>query len=217
MAVYDLEEQEQIDELKAWWAQWGNLITGIAVAFAVASVGWQGWKWYERKQSAEAAGLYAAVEKAASTGDAASVREATGKIVEDYSGTAYATLASLRSAKIQADAGEADNAALPLEWVMKNADLPAVRDIARLRLAAVRLNAGDAAAAESLMAAPVDETLKVRYNDLRGDVLVAAGKLDEARAAYDAAIDAINASPVMGDRSIEIIRLKRDALIGGAS
>jgi len=48
-------------------------------------------------------------------------------------------------------------------------------------------------------------------------VLVAAGKLDEARAAYDAAIDAINASPVMGDRSIEIIRLKRDALIGGAS
>jgi len=216
MAVYDLEEQEQIDELKAWWAQWGNLITGIAVACAVASVGWQGWKWYQRKQSAEAAGLYAVVENAAAKGDAATAREATGKIVDEYGGTAYATLASLRSAKIQADAGDTDNAALPLEWVMKHADLPAVRDIARLRLAAVRLNAGDAAAAEALLKETVDETLTVRYNDLRGDVLVAAGKPDEARAAYDAAIAAINASPVMGDRSIEIIRLKRDALSGGA-
>jgi len=216
MAVYDLEEQEQIDELKAWWARWGNLITGIAVAFAVASVGWQGWKWYQRKQSAEAAGLYAVLEQAATAGDAATAREMTGKIVDDYSGTAYATLASLRSAKIQSDAGDSDNAALPLEWVMKNADLAAVRDIARMRLAAVRLNAGDAAAAEALMADPVDETLRVRYNDLRGDVLVAAGKPVEAKAAYDAAIEAINASPVMGDRSIEIIRLKRDALAGGA-
>lgn len=216
MAVYDLEEQEQIDELKAWWARWGTLITGIAVAFAVASVGWQGLKWYQRQQSAEAAGLYAVVEKAAAAGDAATAREATGKIVDDYAGTAYATLASLRSAKIQADAGDADNAALPLEWVMKNADLPAVRDIARLRLAAVRLNAGDAAAAEGLLKDGVDETLVVRYNDLRGDVLVAAGKPAEARAAYDAAVEAINASPMMGDRSIEIIRLKRDALAGGA-
>ncbi len=216
MAVYDLEEQEQIDELKAWWNKWGNLITSIAVACAVASVGWQGWKWYQRQQSAEAAGLFAVVEKAAAAGDAAAAREATGKIVGEYGSTPYATLASLRSAKIQADAGETDNAALPLEWVMKHADLPAVRDIARLRLAAVRLNAGDAAAAESLLTDPVDETLMVRYNDLRGDALVAAGKPAEARAAYEAAIESLNASPVVGDRSIEIIRLKRDALAGGA-
>ena len=41
MAVYDLEEQEQISELKAWWAQYGNLVVTLAVVAALSSVGWQ--------------------------------------------------------------------------------------------------------------------------------------------------------------------------------
>ena len=49
MAVYDLEEQEQISELKAWWAQNGKWITTLAVVAALASVGWQGWQWYQNR------------------------------------------------------------------------------------------------------------------------------------------------------------------------
>ena len=65
MAAYDLEEQEQISQIKAWWDTYGNLVTGIALAAAVAAVGWQGWNWYQGKQSGEASVLYAAVQKAA--------------------------------------------------------------------------------------------------------------------------------------------------------
>lgn len=216
MAVYDLEEQEQLDELKAWWARWGTAITSAVLAVAVASVGWQGWQWYQRKQSGEAAAMYAMVDKAARENDAAAARQAAGQIVEKYSGTAYATLAAMLSAKVQAQAGDHENAALPLQWVMDNAKQPVMRDIARLRLAAVKLNAGDAAAAEALLGEAPDASLEVRYHDLRGDVLASAGKVDEARKAYDEAIAAANASPVAGDRSPEIIRLKRDALSEGA-
>jgi len=215
MAVYDLEEQEQLDELKAWWAQWGNLITGLVVAVAVASLGWQGWKWYQRKESANAGALYAVVQNAASKHDAAGVREATGEILEKYSGSAYASLSAMISAKVQAEAGDRENAALALEWVMKHAALPVERDIARLRLAAVKLDAGDTAAAEALLAEAPAESLTVRYQDLRGDVLAAAGKPQAAREAYDQALAVAGANAAAGDGSSEIIRLKRDALPGG--
>jgi len=215
MAVYDLEEQEQLDELKAWWAQWGTLITSLVVAVALASLGWQGWKWYQRNESANAGALYAMVQNAAAKNDAAGVREATGQILEKYSGSAYATMAAMISAKAQADAGDRDNAALALDWVMKHAELPVTRDIARLRLAAVKLDAGDLAAAEALLADAPAASLAVRYQDLRGDVLAAAGKIGAAREAYDQALAVAGANPVAGDRSSEIIRLKRDALSGG--
>ena len=217
MAVYDLEEQEQLAEIKAWWAQHGRLITTVVVIAAVASVGWQAWQWYQRKQSAEAAALYGVVQNAAVQNDAAAARQATGKILESFDTTAYASLAALLSAKVQLAAGDHANALLPLQWVVEHADLPVVRDIARLRLAAVHLDAGDVAKAQALLDAEPVPSLAVRYHDLRGDVAAAAGDADAARKAYQTALDAADAVAMAGDRSAEIIRVKRDALAGGAN
>ena len=217
MAVYDLEEQEQLAELKAWWAQWGRLITSVVVVAAVASVGWQAWQWYQRKQSAEAAAMYAVVQTAAAQNDAAAARQATGKILESFDTTAYASMAALLSAKVQLAAGDHENAILPLQWVMEHAELPVVRDIARLRLAAVQLDAGAVDKAKALLEAEPVPSLAVRYHDLRGDVAAAAGDADAARKAYQTALDAADAVAMAGDRSAEIIRVKRDALAGGAN
>ena len=186
------------------------------VAAAVASLSWQGWQWYQRKQSAEAAALYSTVQRAAAENDAAAARQATGQILEKFDGTAYAPLAALTSAKVQFAAGDAGNAALPLQWVADNAAEQTLRDIARLRLAAVKLDAGEVDAAQALLATPTVPMLGVRYHDARGDVLVAAGQPAAAREAYQAAIDAATAINAGGDRSVEIIRLKRDALSGAA-
>ncbi|MCB1961042.1 MAG: tetratricopeptide repeat protein [Rhodocyclaceae bacterium] len=216
MAVYDLEEQEQLAEMKAWWAQYGQLISTLVVAVAVASLSWQGWQWYQRKQSAEAAALYSVVQRAAAQNDAAAARQATGQILEKFDATAYAPMAALLSAKVQIAAGDAANAALPLQWVADHAAEPTLRDIARLRLAAIKLGAGELDAAQAALAAPMAPMLGARYHDLRGDVLVAAGKPEEARTAYQAAIDAAGEINAAGDRSVDIIRLKRDALSGVA-
>src|SRR5256885_13737610 len=74
----DLEEQEQVAELKAWWTQHGNRVLAVVIAVAVAVVGWQGWRRYEHRQAAQASVLYDKLSKAAQAGDAKAPREAPG-------------------------------------------------------------------------------------------------------------------------------------------
>jgi predicted negative regulator of RcsB-dependent stress response len=215
MAVYDLEEQEQISELKAWWTQYGKFVTAVAVAAAVASVGWQGFRWYQNKQSAEAGALYFSVQQAAEQGDAQKAREAAGQIIEKYSGTAYAEMAALLSAGVQVAAGDEQNARAQLEWLADKGSDAALKDLARLRLATVLLDQGaHADALARLQGAPVAQ-LKARFEDLRGDVLAASGKTAEARAAYQAALDAIAAGGTDGGEMLrEVVRVKSQALEG---
>ncbi|THF59229.1 YfgM family protein [Pseudothauera rhizosphaerae] len=214
MAVYDLEEQEQISELKAWWAQYGKFVTALAVAAALASVGWQGWRWYQGKQAAEAGALYHAVQQAAEQGDTQKAREATGQLIAGYGGTAYAQLGALLSASVQFERGDLDNARAHLQWASAEGRDPALRDVARLRLATVLLQQGkhDEALAE-LAPAPATP-FAARFADLRGDVLAAAGKPAEARAAYQAALDAIGNGTDGGATLREVVRVKLEALEG---
>ena len=188
MAVYDLEEQEQIDELKTWWKQYGNLVTTVITVVAVAVVAWQGYNWWRRDQAAQAAEVYAVLERAASANDVKRAREAAGELIDKFSGTSYAGLAALLSAKLQFDSGDLKNAKLQLAWAADHGKDVELRDLARLRLAAVLLDekAYDEALAQ-LAAAPV-EPLTARYAEVKGDVLAAQGKSVEAKAAYAAAL-----------------------------
>lgn len=192
MAVYDLEEQEQLDEIKTWWKQYGNQVTAVLVVAAVAGVGWQGWNWWQREQSTQAAAVYAIVEKAAGEHDAKRAREATGELIDKYSGTAYAAMAVLMSARLQVEAGDLKTAKLQLGWAMDNARDDEMRDLARLRLAAVLLEEK-----------AYDEALKhlsnnplgpfaPRYAELKGDILAAQGKSAEAKGAYQYALSKLD-------------------------
>lgn len=214
MAVYDLEEQEQISELKAWWAQYGNLVTTLATVAAIVAVGWQGWQWYQNRSAVEASAMYFAVEQAVEAQDAQKARDAAGQLIGQQGGTVYAQLAALRSAGLQFEKGELDNAVGQLEWAAKDGKDRALRDLARLRLAAVLLQKGDVAGALArLEAAPID-AYKARFADLRGDVLAAQGKPVDARAAYQAAIDALGADQGQSATLREVVRLKLESLEG---
>jgi predicted negative regulator of RcsB-dependent stress response len=188
MATYDLEEQEQLDELKTWWKMHGNLVTAVVVAVAVVVLGWQGWNWWQRKQAAGASLLYAAVQQAAATGDAKRARDITGELIDKYSGTSYAGMAALLSARVQNDAGDAKTARAELSWAAENAKDDASRDLARLRLAAALLD--DKAYDEALkqLATAPSAAFVPRYAELKGDILAAQGKDAEAKAAYQAAL-----------------------------
>lgn len=215
MAVYDLEEQEQISALKAWWERYGTLVTSLVVAASLASVGWQGWQWYQNRKAGEAAALYFVVQQAAGSQDAQKARDSAGRLIGDYSGTAYAQLGALLSAGVQFDSGDLDNARAQLEWAADKGKDEALRDVARLRLAAVLLQKGEYdAALTRLQAAPAAIAYAPRFADLRGDVLAAQGKPAEARAAYQAAIDALFA---LGDEAVtlrEVVRVKLESLEG---
>ncbi|TRZ93798.1 MAG: hypothetical protein D4R84_09820 [Rhodocyclaceae bacterium] len=192
MAVYDLEEQEQLDELKTWWKQYGNLATAMAAIVAVGIVGWQGWNWWQRDQSAQAAAVYAVVERATGEGDAKKAREATGELIDKFSRTAYAGMAVLVSARLQMEAGDLKTAKLQLGWTVDNARDDETRDLARLRLAAVLLEEKAYDEAQKQLAREPAGPFVPRYAELTGDILAAQGKPEEAKAAYQKALSKLD-------------------------
>jgi predicted negative regulator of RcsB-dependent stress response len=210
MAVYDLEEQEQLDELKAWWRQYGNLVTTALTVVALALAGWQGWNWWQRAQHSEAAAIYGSLQEAAAQHDAKRARELAGMLIDQYGRTKYASMGALLSARAQVDGGDAKSAKLQLEWAADKSGDPALKELARLRLVGVLLDekAYDDALAR-LSAAPA-EGFEARYHDLRGDVLQAQGKSAEAQQSYAAAVAALDGQLKLAHdnekRSLESLR-----------
>lgn len=214
MAVYDLEEQEQISEIKAWWAQHGSKVTAVVVIAALVSVGWQGWQWFQNRNAAEAGAMYFAVEQAADRQDAQKARDGAGQLIGQHAGTTYAQLGALVSAGVQFDKAELDNARAQLEWAATSGNDPLLRDLARLRLAAVLLQKGEHDAALARLEAVPADAYKARFADLRGDVLAAKGSTAEARVAYKAALDALGVADPQSGVVREVVRVKLESLEG---
>ncbi|EGJ12225.1 MULTISPECIES: tetratricopeptide repeat protein [Rubrivivax] len=190
----DLQEQEQLDALKAFWKRYGNLVTWLLIAALAAYAGWNGWNYWQRDQALKASAMYDELDRAAAAGDADKTARIFGDLKDRYPGTAYAEQGGLAAAKVQFEKGQVDAAKASLTWVAANAAEDEYRTVARLRLAAVlaaakqfdqalaELDAAKAAGFEALVA------------DRRGDVLAAAGREAEARAAYEAAYKAMDDS-----------------------
>ena len=185
----DLEEQEQVAELKAWWTLHGNWVLAVVIAAAVAVVGWQGWRWYEHGQAAQASVLYDTLSKATQAGDAKALRDAAGTLVESYPRTLYASMGALLAAKFYFERNDLKNAKAQLQWVIEHSPAEDFRDLARLRLAAVLVDEKAYDEALKLLDAPHAPAYDAQYAALRGDVLVAKNQLAEARAAYQSALE----------------------------
>jgi predicted negative regulator of RcsB-dependent stress response len=210
--AYDLEEQEKLDALRAWWDRYGTLCAIVIFVFVAAVVGWRGWQWYESHQSNQAMGYFEALETASGQQgeDAvARIKAASATLRKDFSGSGYASRGVLVAAQALQARKDLDGARGQLEWLVKNGSDPALVPLARLRLAGVLLEQKqyDQALAQ-LNNAPAE--FSALYADRRGDILLAQGKPAEARAAWQSAVKELGADPVA-----QIVQLKIDAL-GGA-
>jgi predicted negative regulator of RcsB-dependent stress response len=183
----DLQEQEQLDELKAFWKQYGNLITGVLTLALLAFAAWNGWNWYQRDQAKKAGAMFEALELAAAAGDAARGAQVLKDLQERFPRTAYAQQGGLLAAKLLAEKGQPDQARAALTWVADNAAEDEYKTIARLRLAGVLLEAKQHDEALKQLAGATAPEFAALVADRRGDVLLAQGKKDEAKAAYEAA------------------------------
>lgn len=209
MATYDLEEQEQLASIKAWWKQYGGLIVAIAVLVSAVFSAWNGWKWYQRSQAANAAVAYEQLQKAARTNDLKATRDAAGTILEQYPRTIYASLAAMLSAKVHFQAGDIKTARVQLQWVVSNASLDEIKSVARLRLANVLIDDNAAAEAVKLLEGNAEKGFEGLYAAMRGDILFAQNKITEARAAYKSALDSgAGLDPAMR----QLVLVKMDAL-----
>jgi predicted negative regulator of RcsB-dependent stress response len=185
----DLEEQEHVDELKAWWSRYGTSVVSLAAALAIGATGWALWRNYQAGETAKASAVYDNLAKAAQAGDAKALRDSGGALTEGFPRTLYASMGALVSARFYFDRNDLKSAKAQLQWVIDRSPSDDLRELARLRLGGILLDekAHDEALkiADTAHAAAYD----AQYAALKGDVLVANGQAAEAKAAYKLALD----------------------------
>jgi predicted negative regulator of RcsB-dependent stress response len=211
MAVYDLEEQEKLSALKAWWEQYGNIVSGVVLAICVTIIAVQGWRWYTRAQSEKAAVLYNAVSQSIQSNANDKAKDAGAQLLDKYPSSAYAPRGALLLAKLAVDAKDPATAKKHLQWVIDRSSEDEMKQVARLRLAYVLLDEKAYDEALRTLDAKHDEALDGLYLDTRGDILAAAGKPAEARAAYQEAL--LKLDPKGQHRAL--VQLKADSLGDG--
>jgi predicted negative regulator of RcsB-dependent stress response len=183
----DLQEQEQLDALKAFWNKQGNLITWVLILLLGAYAAWNGWQYWQREQAQKAGALFEELDRAALAGDVDKVTRVFTDLKERNPGTAYAQQGGLLAAKVQIAKGQIDAAKASLSWVADNALEDEARQLARLRLAGVQADAKQYPDALKTLDAVKGEGFDALAADRRGDVLMAQGKKAEALVAYQAA------------------------------
>ena len=219
----DLEEQEQLEQVKAFWKHYGNLITWALIVVLGGFAAWNGWNWWQRDQSAKSGSMFDQLDKAAQAGDADQAARVFADMKERYPRTAFTQQGGLLAAKVQADKGQADAALATLAWVGTNAAEAEYQTIARLRAAGILLDQKKYDEALKQLDGATAPDFQALAADRRGDVLLAQGKKDEAKAAYakawqamdaktdyrrliDAKLTALGAAPAEPDKTAEVAK-----------
>ena len=206
--AYDLEEQEQLATMKAWWEQYGRLVIVLVVGGLVTVGGIRGWHYYRNSQSTAAVVLFEQLQRAERASDHKKVRDIAAQVIDNYGSTPYAALSALSAAKSAFDTGDLAAAKTRLQWVIDKAGEEEARDVARLRLARVLFDEKKLDEAIKLLETKPGGSFVGLYAGLRGDVLSVHGKRQEARSAYQLALEKSDAASPLR----QILQLKLDAL-----
>lgn len=209
--AYDLEEQEQIASLKAWWDKYGNVATWVLIAGLAAYSGWTGWNIYQGKQAGQASALYDQLQAAAEAKDNAKVLRVATDMENQFAGTAYAPMSALVAAKSAFDANDLKTAKAQLQWAAEHGK-DEFKAVAKVRLAGVLLDEKAYDEALKVLGGDVPVQFAGVIADRKGDVLAAQNKLAEARTAYKAALDATDKK----NPGRQLIQMKLEAIGGTA-
>ncbi len=183
----DLEEQEQLDELKHFWKQYGDLITWALIVVFGAVAAWNGYQYWQSRQASQATVLYDEVERAALSGDMARLDRSLADMKDRFGGTVYAGQAGLLAAKTYYDKGNIDASRAALTWVVDKASDDGYQSIAKLRLAGILFETKAYDEALKLASGSFPKDFAALAADRRGDILAAQGKKAEAKAEYQTA------------------------------
>lgn len=189
--AYDLEEQEQIASLKAFWSKFGNLITWVLIAVLGTFAAYNFYNARLRTQSGEASALYDQLAPAIAAKDSAKIARIVSDVETKYKDTAYASMSALAAAKVAFDANDLKAAKTHLNWAIANGNVE-YQSIAKVRLAGVLLDEKAYDEALKVLATVTAKEFAGIAADRKGDILVAQNKLVEARAAYEAALKAMD-------------------------
>ncbi len=205
------DEQETLDNLKAWWASWGNAVTWALLVVLLALAGWSGWNYWQRRQTAEAAVLYEQFQQAAGANDVAHVRRVASDMEQSFKRTPYAQMTAVGAAAALYQSGDTEGAKAQLQWTIDHARDDAYRQIAQIRLAGVLLDQKSYDAGLALVSGDGNDAFAALRADRRGDLLAAEGKRADARTAYQDALKQLASDDAS---THQLIQLKLDSLGG---
>ena len=206
--AYDLEEQEQLESIKAWWKKHGNWITWVLIIALGCYAAYAYWGYYQRKQAAQASQLYYEMQNAVMADDNERALRVAKDTQEKFGSTAYAPMVTLVAAKMAYEDNNTDVAKEQLKWVVDNAKQDGYKTIARIRLAGILLDEKAYDEGLSLLSANFPTAFASLVEDRKGDFYVAQNRLDEARTAYRAALDKAD----QNDPGRQLIQLKLEEL-----
>lgn len=180
----DLEEQEQLDQFKHFWKQYGNLISWVLVAVFGAIAAWNAYQYWQRSQALQAASMFELVERAVAAGDAERVSRSFGDMKDKLGRAVLTQQAGLLVARFHQLRQDTAAAEAALSWVAQSASDEGYQALARLRLSALALDAKSYDQALKHLEAPVPAAFQALVADRRGDILLAQGQRDAAIQAY---------------------------------
>jgi predicted negative regulator of RcsB-dependent stress response len=188
----DLEEQEQLDQLKHFWRQYGNLITWGLIVVLGAVAAWNGYNVWQRNQSLQAAAMYDEVEKVVKGGDSQKGERAFLDMKERFPSAVYTQQAGLMVAQLAYASGKTDSSKSILGWLVENASDNGYASVARLRLSALLIDGKSYDDAIKLLGGGISVEFSPLADDRRGDIYILQGKKSEAIAEYQKAFRALD-------------------------
>lgn len=215
----DLEEQEQVDQLKAFWQKYRNLITAVVTAALFAYAAYSGYQWWRTSQATAASQLYETMMGAINKGDKDQTLRAADDLQKQFSGTPYAAMSSLIAAKIAADTRDVAKAMDYLRWAAKNASDEGYMALAKLRLIAQLIEQGtakDFAEADAILKEKPVAGFEALWLERRGDWYLAQQNIPEARKTYEAAWVQLNQVKEFPEEARRLLKVKLDA-VGGVA
>jgi predicted negative regulator of RcsB-dependent stress response len=184
---YDLQEQEQLAQIKHFWSRYGNLITWTLIAVLTAVAGWNGWNYWQRQQAIQAAAIMEELDRVAQTQDMDRLQRVWADMQAHGAKTLQAQHAGLMVAQASSQAGQPDLARQALQAVVQNSPDVALVAVARLRLASLELDHNNLDAAAAVLSASFPPEFEALQSDRLGDLHALNGQADNARQAYQTA------------------------------
>lgn len=189
---FDLEEQEQLDQLKHFWTTWGTLISSVLILVFGAVAAWNGYQYWQNRQATQASALADAMESAVSSSDPVRIEQVFNDLRSRYSGTVQASQSGLLAARALADAGKPDASKAVLEWMTASAADDGYKALARLRLVSLLIEERAYDDALKHLSGSTPAGFEAVFADRRGDVLALQNKQAEAVAEYQRAYKAFD-------------------------
>jgi predicted negative regulator of RcsB-dependent stress response len=206
--AYDLEEQEQLASLKAWWKQYGNLLTWLLIVVLAGYAAWTGWNKYQGSQALQASQLYSELQRAVMAKDNAKTQRVAADMESKFGSTAYAQMSSLAAAESAVNANDSKTAKARLQWMIAEGREEEYKALARIRLSGILLDEKAFEDGLKLLSGDFPLHYAAIAADRRGDIFLAQAKIQDARAAYQSALEKMDER----NPGRQLIQIKLDAI-----